>query len=91
VDKDEALQVAADKAAVLRTWSYGELSAKLLGAQETTEATAASGVVYQLEVAAHREGDDLGVSVLVDDGGWRALAPLGVDFIMAPDGTFIDD
>jgi hypothetical protein len=40
VDQDEALQVAADKAAVLRTWSYEELTVRLLGKCESSELTA---------------------------------------------------
>jgi len=27
----------------------------------------------------------------VDDGGWRALSPLTDSFILAPDGSFVDE
>ena len=37
------------------------------------------------------KGGDVRVSVAVDDVGRRAYLPLGTDFIMAPDGTFIDE
>jgi hypothetical protein len=29
--------------------------------------------------------------VSVDDGGWRSFGPLTKDFIITPDGTFVDD
>ena len=33
----------------------------------------------------------LRVSVNVDDGGWRAFAPLSSGFIRAPDGSFVGE
>jgi hypothetical protein len=94
VDQEEALQVAADKAAVLRTWSYDDLVETLLDEQETGEVTASSGATYQLEALAHwdgAKGGDLRVMVCADDMGRSALRPVALSFIMAPDGTFVDD
>jgi hypothetical protein len=31
------------------------------------------------------------VIVAIDDGRWRAFSPLSVDFIMAPDGSFVGE
>jgi hypothetical protein len=95
VDREEALKVAADKADVLRTWSYDELVAGLLKQPQVAEVTAASGATYQLEWEAFWDsgdrGGDVRVVVCVDDGGMRAFSPLSIDFIMAPDGTFVGD
>jgi hypothetical protein len=52
------------------------------------------GTTYQVETEAFwdrgREGD-LRLMVTVDDGGWRAFAPLGESFILARDGTFVGE
>jgi hypothetical protein len=29
--------------------------------------------------------------VLIDDGGWRSIRPLSLDFIIAQDGSFVDE
>jgi hypothetical protein len=94
VDREEALSVAAAKAALLRARSYEELVATLLDQQETGEVTAPTGVTYQLEALAFWDGGkggDLRVIVNADDMGWSALKPASVSFIMAPDGSFVDD
>ena len=83
--EDEALQVAADKAAVLRTWSYEELMARLLGKCESTELTAASGTAYVIESSAERQDDEqLRVVVSVVRGPTES-------FVVAPDGTFVTE
>ena len=40
---------------------------------------------------AYSERKNLQVMVSVDDGGWRAFAPLSVDFIRGPDGSFVGE
>jgi hypothetical protein len=85
VADDEALQVAADRAAVLRTWSYEELTTRLLGKCESTELLAASGTAYVIEASAQQEGDDrLRVVVSVVRGPTES-------FVVAPDGTFVTE
>ena len=95
MNKREARAVAEEYAAGLRTRSYAELVATLLDRQEVREVTVPSGVTYQLEAQAFwdgRKGGDLRVTVAVDDGGWRAVAPLSEGgFIVAPDGSFVDE
>lgn len=34
---------------------------------------------------------DLRVFLSIDDGGWRAFHPLTEDFIISPDGGFVDE
>jgi hypothetical protein len=31
------------------------------------------------------------VFALIDDGGWRSFKPMGEDFIVAPDGSFVGE
>ena len=52
------------------------------------------GNSYQLEVEAIWDiarDEDVRVIVSVDDGGWRAFKPLTQDFVMRPDGSFVDE
>jgi len=61
---------------------------------ETCEVTAESGTTYQLESQVlwdGKAGSDIRVLVAVDDGGWSAYKPLTDDFILAPDGSFVDE
>lgn len=54
----------------------------------------ASGTRYQVETQAHWDsGKDgpLRVFVLIDDGGWLSFAPMSESFILAPDGSFVDE
>jgi len=60
---------------------------------ETLEVSGPSGTTYQVEPEALWDGGqegDLRV-VTVDDGGWRALIPLGESFILARDGSFVGE
>lgn len=72
---------------------YSEI-ANLVGAPETKQVVGDDGNTYQLEVEAIWDinGDeDIRVIVSVDDGGWRALKPLTQDFVMRPDGSYVDE
>jgi hypothetical protein len=67
---------------------------RLLKEQDVFEVAGASGAVYQLEIQAVWDGRKKGVLRVrgsIDDEGWRALAPLVSDFIVRPDGTFVDE
>ena len=71
---------------------YSELI-KLVGAPEFRQVVGEDGTAYQIEIEAIwdiTQGEDVRVIVSVDDGGWRALKPLTQDFVMRPDGTFVD-
>jgi hypothetical protein len=72
--------------------SYSELI-KLIGAPETKLVVGDDGNSYQLEIEAIwdiNRDEDVRVIVAVDDGGWRALKPLTQNFVMRPDGSFVD-
>jgi hypothetical protein len=85
VDQDEALQVAADQAAVLRTWTYADLVARLEGKCEASDLTAASGIAYRVESSAEQDGgENLRVIVSVVGGPTES-------FTVSPDGTFVSD
>jgi hypothetical protein len=95
MDKTEARELQADKIAVLRQMPYLELHAWAeSGKVETESVRGSSGREYQLEIEAFWDGPRGGhvrVMVNIDDGGWRAFMPLTDDFIMAPDGSYVDE
>ena len=52
------------------------------------------GVTYQIEIEAFWDsepGGDIRVLGSIDDGGWRAFAPLCDDFILTPAGQLIGE
>lgn len=72
---------------------YSELI-KLIGNPETKQVVGEDGNSYQLEIEAIWDitrDEDVRVIVSADDGGWRALKPLTQDFIMRPDGSYVDE
>ena len=93
MDKDEARAIVRDRLNELRRVPFVELTNRFLDPdqQETSEVTAPSGVRYQVETQALREGEGLRVMVAVDDGGVHAFAPVSDDFIMTPDGGFVGE
>jgi nucleotide-binding universal stress UspA family protein len=67
---------------------------RLLKEQDDFEVTAPSGTVYQVEIQAvwkREKNGDLMVCGAIDDEGIRAFAPLTMDFIIRPDGTFVGE
>jgi hypothetical protein len=94
MNRAEAELVAEDIAGRYRVNPREELL-RLIDKQESFEVAAPSGNRYQLEVTAvwdDRERNNLRVFVAVDDGGFfSAISPLTVDFIVAPDGTFVGE
>jgi hypothetical protein len=78
----------------LRRESYDDLARRIDGDPETETAQGQSGTVYQLELLAmwdDQPGGNVRVLASVDDGGWRAFAPLTRSFIKAHDGTFVGE
>lgn len=93
MDRAEALDVLSHEMARYRKRSYEELVA-LVGQVDAYEVKAESGVAYQIEIQVFwdsKKGGDLRVIGGVDDGGWRAFAPLTDDFILTADGEFIGE
>jgi len=72
---------------------YAELI-KMIGTPETKQVKGEDGISYQVEIEAIwdiNRAEDVRVMVSIDDGGWRALVPLTQDFVMRPDGSFVDE
>ncbi len=77
----------------LREISYAGLVAMMKDVRRR-ETIAEDGKTYFIEMNVlwdSRKGQDIRVVVAVDDGGVRASVPITGDFIMAPDGSFVDE
>jgi hypothetical protein len=93
MDKKEAQQLLKARVDQLRAISYHDLLG-LLDKETVIEGEGASGRRYSIETSVFWDGAkdrDLRVIVAIDDGGWRAYAPMTDDFIMAPDGSFVGE
>jgi hypothetical protein len=93
VNKTEALSLLEATLLEYRNRPYEALRA-MIDETKTFDSTAPSGVAYQLEIQAlwdNRRGGPIRVIGSIDDGGWRSYKPLTADFIMAPDGSFVDE
>jgi len=93
MDKEKALAVLAVQLGRYRRRSYAALRA-LIGEIEAYEIETPDGLAYQIEIQVFwddKPGGDIRVGGAVDDGGWRAYAPLTDDFIISPDGSFVDE
>lgn len=93
MNKEEARRILKAQLGRYRERSYKEL-VELVDQSETQEIVSPSGVAYQLEIQIFWDdmpGGNLRVLASVDDGGWRAFAPLNDDFILAPDGSFVGE
>lgn len=94
MDEAEAADVAESRLDELRRLRYAQLVKEWLDQPRSEYATAPSGRRYNLEIEAiwdYKPQDNLRVWVMVDDGGPSATRPLTRTFIVAPDGSFIDD
>jgi hypothetical protein len=93
MDTLEARSLLHDQVTCYRARSFGELL-RLLDTPDTFEVTAPSGTIYQFEVQAiwdDRTKEHLRVLIAIDDGGWRALAPMTDDFIIDNNGSFVGE
>jgi len=93
MDTKEAQPLLKARVNHLRAMSYHDLLG-LLDKQTVTEVDGSSGHRYTIETSVFWDGAkdrDLRVVVSIDDGGWRAYAPMTDDFIMAPDGSFVGE
>ena len=91
MDKLKARAVLADALRPYRAKSYAALK-ELIGHVDAVEVEDPDGDSFQIEVLVYwddKPGGNICVSGGVDDGGWSAFSPLGEDFIMAPDGSFV--
>jgi hypothetical protein len=93
MDKSEARLLLSAQLAPWRRRSYPDLSNEV-GQSIRFEATGASGTWYQGHVRVVWDGDKNGtIRVIgsIDDGGWRAFAPLTDNFLLALDGSFVGE
>jgi hypothetical protein len=95
MNKTEAKKILSKQINEFRKLSYRELS-KFVDKDhmKILEIIGESGTRYQLEATVFwddKVGGNLRVIVSIDDGGWRAFVPISEDFIIAPDGSFIDE
>ncbi len=94
MDKEEALEIIEKELATFRSKSYLELKEMIEAEPITKEITSNTCTKYQIEIMAHwddKTDEDIRVHGCIDDMGWRAFFPLSSDFIMSPEGKFIDE
>lgn len=79
----------------LRQVPYAELVSNYLNQPDCIEVRGPLGEQYQVEIDAFwddKTSGNLRVLVAADQGrGWRAFSPLTSSFILAPDGSFVDE
>lgn len=93
MNHEEATSVLARVMQVYRKKKYSDL-VRFLDQTTHLEMDGPSGAKYQLEIQVvwdHEPNTDLRVIGSVDDGSWRALAPVSDSFILRPDGTFVGE
>lgn len=92
MDRNEAREILGGVVAEYRRLSYKSLLK--LREPSNREVIGPSGTSYQLEIEAiwdDRKRRTLRLMVSIDDGGWRAFAPMTTGFIIAPDGSFVGE
>jgi hypothetical protein len=94
MDKEEARALLAEQLGRYRAKTYAELKG-LIDEIDAFEITGKDGVSYQVEIHLYwdvKPEGNICVGGSIDDGTWRgAFSPVTLDFIMAPDGTFVGE
>jgi hypothetical protein len=93
MDKKEAQALLTEQLGAYRRRSYVDLAASI-GEVRSGEIASPSGREYQTEVNVlwdDRPDGNIRVIGSIDDGGFRAFAPLTDSFIKAPDGSFVGE
>jgi hypothetical protein len=93
MDNDEGMSILAREMEHFPAMSYAALI-RLLDETKHIDTTGPSGADYHVDLSVmwdDKSKGDLRTTGAVDDGGWRAFAPLTDSFIMRPDGTFVDE
>ena len=94
MDKDEAQGLITKELQRWRARSYDDLVTFIKSSSVTAEVLGDSGVCYQLEMQFFWDDKKRGhirVCAAIDDGGMLAFMPLTDCFIMASDGSFVDE
>jgi hypothetical protein len=87
MDKGEAREIVRRVLDEFRGLPHSKLT-ELIGEPQHREEVGGSGTTYQVEIEALWDSDrggDIRVMAAIDDGGWRAFAPLTDSFIVSPD------
>ena len=91
MNKGEALAVLDQHLALFVRRSYAELAA-IIDQPQSAHASGPSGAAYQIEFNVFYDSGtsgDLRIIGSIDDGGWRAFAPLSKSEIMKPTGELV--
>ena len=91
MNKEEALAVLDQHLALFVRRSYAELAA-IIDHPQSAHASGPSGAAYQIEFNVFYDSGtsgDLRIIGSIDDGGWRAFAPLSKSEIMKPTGELV--
>jgi len=95
MNTQEARNLLNAQLQMLRKVSYTELKRRVEERTVQTQTVKGpTGIQYQMELQVFWDGKPNGnirVRSTIDDGGWRSFWPLKDDFIMAPNGSFVDD
>jgi hypothetical protein len=90
----EALALLDREIQAYRGETYAQLADRIPDGDVHSDVVGESGVSYQVEITflweSVPEGNVLVIGS-IDDGGWRAFAPLSRSFIKAPDGTCVGE
>lgn len=93
--KNEMIQILEREVSKLRTQSYIELLHWAKSQKASYMKTSGrSGKEYQISSQAFfddKKRQTIRVMVSIDDGGLSAFVPKNESFIMAPDGSFVDE
>ena len=93
MDSEEATSILARELERYRAMPYADLIS-LLDQTKHIDTTGPSGNKYQVDIYGAWDNESkrhLRIIGAVDDGGWRAFAPLTDSFILRPDGTFVGE
>jgi hypothetical protein len=93
MNNQEAIDLLEPELAAFRVLPYAELVQRI-GRSLTSECAGAAGAIYQIEIQIlwdDRPGGNVRVMGSIDDGGWRAFAPLTRSFIKRADGSFVGE
>jgi hypothetical protein len=94
MNRAEATDILRHHLAQYRELSYAQLHALLDASPLVGDALGPKGTRYEIEVRVVRDsgpGERIRVLALIDDRGWRALAPLRDGFVVTPDGVVRDE
>jgi hypothetical protein len=93
MDNTEARSLLQTQLQLWRRRSYAELATEVAQSHRF-EVIGQSGTWYQGHIRIFWDDEPNGLIRVIgsiDDGGWRAFAPLTDSFILAQDGTFVGE